>query len=130
MEVSTPCFSLVTGLTRRLFVYDQKEIKKTNWFTYVRDGKKGLAELTVICKKLHHFFLVFILSFLFFSFFAYLTFYKVANDAVNGTEKVICMKGQCLHVRLKLFFFSLDLDVLAFVQFRHGNLQLLISVSY
>ena len=56
-----------TGLIRRLFVYDQKEIKKTNWFTYVRAGEKGLAELTVICKKLHHFFsgvfLSFILSF-------------------------------------------------------------------
>ena len=71
MEVSTPCFSLVTGLTRRLFVYDQKEIKKINWFTYVRAGEKGLAELTVICNKLHHFFfpvffLSFILSFFFF----------------------------------------------------------------
>lgn len=120
VEVSTPCFSLVTGLARRLLVYDQNEIKKTNWFTYVRAGEKGLAKLTVICKKLHHFFPVSFLSFIF-SFFAYLTFYKIANDVVNGTEKVICMKGQCLHVRLKLFFFSLDLDVLAFAQFRHGN---------
>lgn len=55
MEVSTPCFSLVTGLTR-LFVYDQKEIKKTKWFAYVMAGEKGLAELTVICKNLPHFF--------------------------------------------------------------------------
>ena len=44
---------------------------------------------------------------------------------VNGSGKVICMKGQCPHVGLKLFFFSLDLDVLAFAQFRQGNLQLL-----
>ena len=87
----------------------------------MRAGEKGLAELTVISKKLHHFFPVFFVSFIL-SFFSYIIFYKVANDVVNGTEKVICMKGQCLHVRLKLFFFSLDLDVLAFAQFRHGNL--------
>ena len=71
MEVSTPCFSLVTGLTRRLFVYDQKQIKKTNWFTYERAGEKGLAELTVICKKLHHFFSG-VFSFFHFFFFFFL----------------------------------------------------------
>ena len=89
----------------------------------MRAGEKGFAELTVICKKLHHFFPVFFVSFILSFFFLHI-FYKVASDVVNGTEKVICMKGQCLHVRLKLFFFSLDLDVLAFAQFRHGNLQL------
>ena len=74
-------------------------------------GEKGLAELTIICMKLHHFFM----CFFFVSFSIFLltkSFYKVANDVVNGTGKVICMKGQCRD-RLKLFSF---LDVLAIAQ--------------
>ena len=54
--------------------------------------------------------------------FSYYIFFKVANDVVNGTGKVICMKGQS-RKRLKLFS---PLVVLAIVQFCHVNLQLLV----
>ena len=77
-------------------------------------GEKGLAEIAIICRTLHHFFNVF--SFLFCFFSLTKSFYKVANDVVNGTGNVICMKGQCrdrlLYLQLLLKTESLNNAIL------------------
>ena len=75
----------------------------------------------------------FFVSFSIFFFFFFLltkSFYKFANDVVNGTGKVICMPGQCRD-RLKLFSF-LDVCCCSGTQFGHENLQLqlLVAISY
>ena len=79
------------------------------------------------------FFHVFFLCFFFYFFFFLLTksFYKFADDVVNGTGKVICMQGQCRD-RLKLFSF-LDVCCCSGTHwFGHENLQLqlLVAISY
>ena len=64
MKVLTPCFSLASQLDKS-FLCSSEGME--NKLVYLRGGwygEKGLADLTIICKKLHHSFQVLFLYFI------------------------------------------------------------------